>query len=182
MTHFLLLVGSERDGFNHALAEAASTFLSEHGHTTSRYAYLARLPHYREELDASGVDDTVDDFRRAVYDSDAVLFVTPEYNGGPSSLIKNALDTASRPRESASIAGKPAAVVGATPSPGKTTGSRAALQEGLRRAGAEVLETSFGVGEAHQHLGEEGYAEEVLNGLHELLVELVGAVESEQAA
>lgn len=182
MAHFLILVGSEQEGLNAALAEAASTFLTNRGHTARRYAQLARLPHYRQELDADGVDVAVDDLREAIRDSDAVLLVTPEYNGGPSSLIKNAVDTGSRPKGESSLDGKVAAVIGATPSPGGTSSAREALQTGLSRAGAQPLETSFGVANAHQHRGDAGYDDATLAGLHEFLGELVAATETERAA
>lgn len=113
MSHVLVLVGSANEGFNTALADAATTFLSGAGHTVTRYPSFASLPHYHQGFDGPGADVNVDDFRSAVSDSDAVLFVTPEYNGGPSSLIKNALDAASRPRVDGVIHGKPAPVIGA---------------------------------------------------------------------
>lgn len=174
MTHILILVGSERLGFNDALATAAARLLREHA-TVERYGALAQLPHFHEELDASGLHATVDDFRDAVRKSDALLLITPEYNGGPSSLIKNALDVASRPRTDAAIQGKPVAVIGATPSPGMTAGAREALLRGLQVAGAEPLEASFGIGQAYRHLGEQGYDQEVLVQLQHVVKTLVRA-------
>ncbi len=174
MTHTLILVGSLRDGYNAALATAATTFLSEQGHTVQRYTDLASLPHYGEEMDDSGVDAQIDAFRDAVVDSDAVLFVTPEYNGGPSSLVKNALDVSSRPHAQGAIHGKPVAVIGASPSQGGVAAARAGLVEGLSRAGAAVHEDTFGVAAAHEHLGDDGYDVEVLEPLHDLLTQWLG--------
>lgn len=115
MTRVLLLVGSTRDGgFNQRLAETATSMLREHV-TVDTFTDLASLPHLREDLDEPGRDEVVDAFRLAVRTADALLLVTPEYNGGPPSLIKNALDNASRPHEDIPIAGKPTAVIGATP-------------------------------------------------------------------
>lgn len=139
MTQLLILVGSDRDGFNAKLARVAEGLIPSEVSSETLWQ-LSALPHYREELDGSGVDAGVDAFREKVRASDGLLIVTPEYNGGPSSIIKNALDLASRPREEAPIAGKPVAVVGATPSPGATEGARAALIEGVRRAGGTALE------------------------------------------
>lgn len=181
MSHVLVLVGSANAGFNTALADAATTFLTDGGHTVTRYPSLCDLPHYHQGFDGPGVNATVDDFRAAVGASDAVLFVTPEYNGGPSSLIKNALDAASRPRLEGVIHGKPAAVIGASPSPGGTAGAREGLQEGLRRSGAAPLGTSFGVAKAHEHLGDGGYSTQVLEKLYALLSELA-SVSDERAA
>lgn len=118
MNTLLILAGSQRpDGFNHALARAAEALLAP-GWRAVTFDALALLPHLREDLDEPGQDTTLDRFRDEVRRSDAILFVTPEYNGRPPSLIKNALDHASRPRRDAPIAGKPAAVIGATPTAG----------------------------------------------------------------
>jgi NAD(P)H-dependent FMN reductase len=46
---------------------------------------------------------------------DAVLFVTPEYNRSIPGGLKNAIDWASRPPGQDSFAGKPSAVIGASP-------------------------------------------------------------------
>jgi chromate reductase len=54
-------------------------------------------------------------FRSAVSDSDALLFVTPEYNRTVPALIKNAVDVASRPYGKSCFTGKPAAVISASP-------------------------------------------------------------------
>lgn len=172
-SNILVLVGSAKRGFNDALARAATAFLEERGHTVTRYNDLAQLPHYDETLDGPGVHQKVDEFRAAVEASDALLLVTPEYNGGPSTLIKNAIDVASRPRGDASISGKPVAAIGATPSPGGTAHARAALQLGARIAGAAPLELTYGVASAHTRLGDAGYDAEVLAEVHGVLEELV---------
>ncbi|MNN59240.1 FMN-dependent NADPH-azoreductase [compost metagenome] len=46
--------------------------------------------------------------------ADAVLFVTPEYNRSIPGVLKNAIDTASRPYGDNAFAGKPAAVIGSS--------------------------------------------------------------------
>ena len=47
--------------------------------------------------------------------SDAVLFVTPEYNRSIPGALKNAIDWASRPWGTNSLARKPSAIIGASP-------------------------------------------------------------------
>jgi len=54
-------------------------------------------------------------FRESIDASDAVLFVTPEYNRSIPGVLKNALDVGSRPGGQNHWAGKPAAVVSQTP-------------------------------------------------------------------
>jgi chromate reductase, NAD(P)H dehydrogenase (quinone) len=48
-------------------------------------------------------------------ESDAVLFVTPEYNYSIPGVLKNAIDWASRPYGDNAWWGKPAAIMGASP-------------------------------------------------------------------
>jgi len=139
VSHVLILVGSTNEGINTALADAATSFLSDAGHRVTRYPSLSNLPHYHQGFDESGIDANIDDFRAAVKDSDAVLFVTPEYNGGPSSLIKNALDAASRPRLKGVIHQKPSAVIGASPSPGGAAGGREAASRRSSSLGRQTV-------------------------------------------
>jgi chromate reductase, NAD(P)H dehydrogenase (quinone) len=53
--------------------------------------------------------------KHAIASVDAVLFVTPEYNRSIPGGLKNAIDWASRPPGQNSFAGKPSAVIGASP-------------------------------------------------------------------
>ncbi len=53
--------------------------------------------------------------KQAIADSDAVLFVTPEYNRSIPGGLKNAIDWASRPYGKNSFSRKPSAVIGASP-------------------------------------------------------------------
>ncbi|MEN0071015.1 MAG: NADPH-dependent FMN reductase [Propionicimonas sp.] len=53
--------------------------------------------------------------KQAIADSDAVLFVTPEYNRSIPGALKNAIDWASRPWGQNSFNHIPAAVIGASP-------------------------------------------------------------------
>ncbi|HEX5079136.1 MAG TPA: NADPH-dependent FMN reductase [Geminicoccaceae bacterium] len=53
--------------------------------------------------------------KEAITASDAVLFVTPEYNRSIPGGLKNAIDWASRPYGENSFARKPSAVIGTSP-------------------------------------------------------------------
>jgi chromate reductase len=53
----------------------------------------------------------------AVTSSDAVLFVTPEYNRSVPGVLKNAIDWVSRPYGNSAFNGKPVGVVGASIGP-----------------------------------------------------------------
>lgn len=54
-------------------------------------------------------------FKAAIAASDAVLFVTPEYNRSIPGGLKNAIDWASRPYGTNAFARKPSAVIGTSP-------------------------------------------------------------------
>ena len=55
------------------------------------------------------------EFKEALAQVDAVLFVTPEYNRSIPGGLKNAIDWASRPYGKNSFARKPSAVIGTSP-------------------------------------------------------------------
>ena len=54
-------------------------------------------------------------FKAAIKASDAILFVTPEYNRSIPGGLKNAIDWASRPFGTNAFARKPSAVIGTSP-------------------------------------------------------------------
>ena len=83
------------------------------------------LPVYDADLEAaSGVPDGARRLRDAIAAADAVLIVTPEYNGFPTPLLINAFDWLSRlqaagdvPSGLATTAGKPVALLSSSPGP-----------------------------------------------------------------
>jgi chromate reductase len=155
--HILALSGSLRErSYNTALARAAAD-LAPAGADVVLYDRLAELPPYDEDLDGEGAPAAVQDLRERIASADALLFVTPEYNGSVPGVLKNAVDWASRPpRGGAAIWGKTAAIAGAT------TGQYGAIwaQQDLRRilgiAGARVIEGEVPVGRAQQAFDESG--------------------------
>ena len=72
------------------------------------------LPLYSYDYDAN-YPPVAQAFKQAIADSDAVLFVTPEYNRSIPGGLKNAIDWASRPYGKNSFARKPSAVIGTSP-------------------------------------------------------------------
>jgi chromate reductase len=75
---------------------------------------LDDLPLYNQDLEQP-LPPSVDRLKSAIARSDAILFATPEYNYSIPGVLKNAIDWASRPGGASAWAGKPAAIVGATP-------------------------------------------------------------------
>ena len=72
------------------------------------------LPLYSYDYDAD-FPAVARAFKSALAATEAVLFVTPEYNRSIPGGLKNAIDWASRPWGQNSFARKPSAVIGASP-------------------------------------------------------------------
>ena len=72
------------------------------------------LPPYSQDHDAD-YPPVAKAFKKAISDSDAILFVTPEFNRSIPGALKNAIDWASRPYGANAFTNKPSAVIGASP-------------------------------------------------------------------
>ena len=75
---------------------------------------IGELPLYSYDYDAD-FPPAARALKDAVAAVDAVLFVTPEYNRSIPGALKNAIDWASRPWGTNSLARKPSAIIGASP-------------------------------------------------------------------
>jgi NAD(P)H-dependent FMN reductase len=112
-TTILTLVGSLREGsINRQLAEAAVEHAPDSVDVVT-FDALSEVPFYNEDID-NDVDrpKAADDLRAAAADADALLLVSPEYNGTMPAVLKNAIDWLSRPYGAGAISSKPAAVIG----------------------------------------------------------------------
>lgn len=85
---------------------------------------LHGLSFFNQDLEATPPADWVA-FREKIQKSDAVLFVTPEYNRSTSGVLKNAIDVGSRPYGKSSFLGKPTGII--SNSPGAVGGMGAAM-------------------------------------------------------
>ncbi|WP_298921659.1 NAD(P)H-dependent oxidoreductase [uncultured Roseobacter sp.] len=116
------LSGSLRKGSTNTLLlrEAARLF----GNCDFELGNL-RLPLYDgDDEAATGVPEAVQVLAKKIAAADAVLIATPEYNKGPSGVLKNALDWISRVTEKPWTA-KPVAIMSA--SAGRAGGERAQM-------------------------------------------------------
>lgn len=75
---------------------------------------IGDLPLYNEDIDETP-PAAYSTFREQVRSSDAVLFVTPEYNRSVPAPLKNAIDVGSRPYGKSAWSGKPGAVISVSP-------------------------------------------------------------------
>ena len=107
------LVGSlATESINRKLAKALIRLAPEQLEFTE--ISFRDLPLYSYDYDAD-YPQVARDFKAAIKKSDAVLFVTPEYNRSIPGGLKNAIDWASRPYGTNSFTRKPSAVIGASP-------------------------------------------------------------------
>jgi len=154
----LAISGSLRVGsYNTALARAAVE-LAPDGVEIEVYDGLGLLPHYDQDLDQEGVETPapVAELRRRIDEADALLVVTPEYNGSTTGVLKNAIDWVSARHRGSWLRNKTVAVAGAT------TGEYGAIwaQQDLRRvlgiAGARVIAGDFPLSRAQDAFDEHG--------------------------
>lgn len=76
---------------------------------------VGELPLYNEDLDGATPPAAYTSFRQQLAASDAVLFVTPEYNRSVPAALKNAIDVGSRPYGQSAWSGKPGAIISVSP-------------------------------------------------------------------
>ncbi len=106
--------GSLRKGSFNRMALRAAEELAPEG-MRFETCDIGEIPLYNEDVRLQGYPPTVEAMRELIRAANAVLFVTPEYNYSIPGVLKNAIDWASRPPDQP-FAGKPAAMMGATPS------------------------------------------------------------------
>lgn len=140
-TNVLALVGSLRNGSTNAqLAEAAVATAPE-GVEVSVFKGLENIPFYNEDIDIEGqVPAAAAELRAAAADADALLFVSPEYNGTTPAVLNNAIDWLSRPFGASAASGMPTAVIGTAYGQFGGVWAQDEARKSAGIAGANVLE------------------------------------------
>ncbi len=137
MTTLLGLSGSlRRASINTALLRAAAA-LAPAGVTVD-VATLHGIPLYDGDAEAAdGIPAAVTALKARIVASDGLLIVTPEYNNAMPGVFKNGIDWLTRPpQDSARVfAGRPVAVIGASPGGFGTLLAQAAWLPVLRTLG-----------------------------------------------
>ncbi|WP_024441281.1 NAD(P)H-dependent oxidoreductase [Mycobacterium sp. UM_WGJ] len=134
----LVLVGSLRSGSLNRQLAATAINLAPTQIEPVLFDRLGEVPHYNEDLDVAPADEAVEALRAEAAHSDALLVVTPEYNGGLPGVLKNAFDWLSRPYGEAALLGKPAAVIGTALGRYGAAWAHADARKTLAIAGAKV--------------------------------------------
>jgi chromate reductase len=144
------LCGSLRAAsYNRALLRAAAASLPDG--VTLDIVEIGALPLMNEDLETPAWPVPVQEFRRALWGADAILFAAPEYNAGIPAPLKNAVDWASRAEglggrtapageaRRTPLQDVPAAMMGATPGSLGTARSQQQLRAVLLAAGMRVM-------------------------------------------
>ncbi|MDQ2621529.1 MAG: NAD(P)H-dependent oxidoreductase [Actinomycetota bacterium] len=186
----LALTGSlRRDSFSARLARAAADLAPEGVEVT--LATGLDLPAYNQDNDVDGMEDpgtgvtpeAVRHLRDQISSADGLLIVTPEYNAGMPGFLKNALDWASRPHGSSSLAGRPAAIVSSSPMPFGGIWANQQVRKSFTITGTPTVERELAIGKVDEKIDEkdeitDGTTRTGLTNLLTDLVELVGQTEA----
>jgi chromate reductase len=111
-TKILGFAGSLRkDSYNKALLSAAQELLPEDAEL--EIFDLEGIPPFNQDLELDQ-PEKVREFKAKIRAADALLIATPEYNYSVPGVLKNAVDSASRPYGDNPFDGKPVAIMGAS--------------------------------------------------------------------
>ena len=139
MTRIVGISGSLRQGsYNSALLRAAAGLMPDGDDLV--VGTIRGIPLYDGDLEAAeGIPAAVAQLKDAIAAADGLLLATPEYNNSVPGVFKNAIDWLSRPPADAArvFAGKPVALIGASPGGFGTILSQNAWLPILRTLGAE---------------------------------------------
>lgn len=137
MAKLVGLSGSLRAAsFNTGLLRAAAELVPEGSSLT--VATPEGIPLYNADLEReAGMPEAVERLKAQIIAADALLLATPEYNNGIPGVLKNAIDWLSRPPSDMArvFAGRPVAVIGASPGGLGTVLAQAAWLPVLRTLG-----------------------------------------------
>ena len=130
--------GSLRRGSYNSMLLRAAAEMAPAG-TTIAIASIAGVPLYNgDDEEQHGIPEVVRQLKEQVAASDALLLVSPEYNGSVTGVLKNAIDWMSRPASDIArvFREKPVGVIGASGGPGGTALAQVAWLPVLRILGA----------------------------------------------
>jgi chromate reductase len=119
------------------------------------FVEIGDLPHFDQDLESDPPAGWTA-FRARIAPTDAVLFVTPEFNRSVPGALKNAIDVGSRPYGQSVWNGKPGAVISLSPGGVGGFGANHHLRQSLVFLNVAVLSQEAYVGNAFSLFDETG--------------------------
>ncbi|MDT8068385.1 MAG: NAD(P)H-dependent oxidoreductase [Terriglobia bacterium] len=110
--NILGIAGSLRKESYNKMALKAAQKLAPEG-TEIEIFDITGIPPFNQDEERNPAPK-VSEFKQRIHAADAILFATPEYNYSVPGVLKNAIDSASRPYGENAWNGKPVAVMGAS--------------------------------------------------------------------
>ncbi len=146
------------------------------------YEGLADIPPYDADNDTEFGPAPVRELRELIAEADGLVFATPEYNSSIPGVLKNAIDWASRPRATTPLAGKPAAVMGATTGQFGAVWAQAELRKVLGSTGARVVDAEVSLALADDAFDSDGALrdEQTLEAIRSLTAAVVAEAERDR--
>jgi len=138
MRNIGFIVGSLRKGAYTRLLSQAIQEIAQPSFKLTEIG-IGELPFYNQDLETETPPAQWVAFRNQVKQSDAILFITPEYNRGIPAVVKNAVDVGSRPPKDSVWNGRPVAVISLTPGKFGAMTSNQQLRHSLACIGSPVL-------------------------------------------
>lgn len=149
MSDILGISGSLRAASHNTALLRLAAELTAPGQRLRIWDGLDAIPPFNEDHEHDpGV--AVAAMRATIQTSDALVVATPEYNTTVPGQLKNALDWLSRPTGEGALAGKPVAVIGASPSAYGARWSQQATRAILHACGANLRGEPLHVAHAHR--------------------------------
>ena len=178
----LAISGSLRAGSHNTDLLQAAAAVAPDGVDIKLYHELKEIPPYDGDDDAPGEQPlSVQRFKDALEESDAILIATPEYNSSIPGVLKNALDWASRPLPESPVRNKPVAVLSSSTGMFGGVWAAAETRKVMGALGARTLEDTVAVAKAHERLAD-GVDATLLDELRTVVDALASAVESRETA
>lgn len=165
-----VVVGSTREGsFNRMLGKLAIQALQEQGAAVTDVDLAGfDLPLYSAAIEAGAFPADAQRLKELFAAQDGLLFVSPEYNGSVSPLLKNVIDWASRPTGDESLValsayrGKASAIMAASISPFGGLRGLIHLRQILSTIQTLVIPEQVLIPNAHAAFDEDGRLKEAL--------------------
>lgn len=163
-----------RNSFNMAALRACADLMPQG--MTLQITSLSDIPMFNQDVFDQGLPAPVKRLRDEIAAADGLLIASPEYNFSVSGALKNAIDWASRPPEQP-FAGKPAAIMGASPGAIGTARAQYHLRQVLVFLDVHPLnKPEVMIGAAHERFDAQGQL------IHEPTREFIGKMLAALAA